>query len=122
MTKDWWRIVLVVGSLSAGTGFSMVSGIPAEMPGGSLGWPALLHLERSVALLGLAAAAVFVGVQATQGRFPTKLGHLEYPTDDIDRRDSAVIKVHDERLLLIEEILQIVPRATESVDKSRYDR
>jgi hypothetical protein len=82
------------------------------MPGASLGWPPLLHLERSVAVLGLAMASLLVGVRTAKGRYPTKLGQLEYPVDSVDRRDTLVAKAHEERLLFIEEMLEIAPAAT----------
>jgi hypothetical protein len=79
------------------------------MPGASLGWPLLLHLERAVVLLGVAGAALLVGVRAARGRFPIRFGQIEYPADEIDRRDEAVVEAHEQRLLFIERMLQIAP-------------
>jgi hypothetical protein len=113
MTNDWWRLVLVVVAVGTGIALSVVHGVPAEMPVTSLGWPLLLHLERSVALLGVAIAALLMGVRATMGRFPTKFAQIEYP-NSIDRRDSLVTQTHEERLLFIERMLEIVPDESDS--------
>lgn len=109
MTNDWWRLVLVVVAVGAGIALSVVHGVPSEMPVASLGWPLLLHVERSVTLLGVLIAALLVGVRATRGRFPTRFAQIEYPTGSIDQRDSLVTKTHEERLLFIERMLEIVP-------------
>jgi hypothetical protein len=67
------------------------------MPGVSLGWPWLLHLERGVALLAVASAALLVGVRATRGRFPSRFGQLEYEADGLAAEDL------DTRLRALEE-------------------
>lgn len=85
----------------------MTHGTPVELPAASLGWPLLLHMERAVALLGLAAAAVLVGVRATRGRFPIRFGQIEYPADDIGRRETVLSDAREERLRFIEDVLGI---------------
>jgi hypothetical protein len=109
MTDDWWRLGLVSAAVGALVGVSVAHGVPAEMPAASLGWPLLLHVERAVALLGLAAAATLVGVRATRGRFPVRFGQIEYPADDIDGRALAVRGTQEERIRFIEGVLRIAP-------------
>jgi hypothetical protein len=87
------------------------------MPGASLDWPLLLHLERAVALLGTAGAALLVGVRAARGRFPIRFGQIEYPADEIDTRDEAVLDAYEQRLVLIEGMLQIAPPAVDGDER-----
>lgn len=122
MAGDWWRVGLVAVAIGVAISISTVHGTPVVMPAASLGWPLLLHLERAVALLGLAAAALLVGLRATKGRFPSKLGQIEYLTDDIGRRDTTVTDGHEERLRFIEGVLRMTPSADARDEVvSRYD-
>jgi hypothetical protein len=123
MADDRWRLGLVAVAIAVAVGVSAVQGTPAEMPAASLEWPLLLHLERALALLGLAAAALLVGLRATHGRFPSRLGQIEYPTDAIGWRDTTVTDGHEERLRFIEDALRIAPPVHERATSrnSRYD-
>lgn len=102
---DWWRVGLVSVLIASGGFVSAAYGIPAEAPAASLGWPLLLHLERSVAFLGLLVMALLVGVRATRGTFPVKFGQVEYPAERVDRREETVVDTYDKRLRVIERAL-----------------
>jgi hypothetical protein len=101
MPGDWWRVPLVAAAIATGVGLSIAHGPPAEMPGVSLGWPWLLHLERGVALLAVAAAALLVGVRGTRGRFPSRFGQLEYDAGGLAAEDleTRLRALEEERVL-----------------------
>lgn len=107
---DPWRIGLVAVLVIAGGLCSFAHGLPSELPAASLGWPVLLHLERSIALLGLVAISLLVGVRATKGTFPTKFGQVEYPADGVDRREDAVMSGYEVRLEAMEQMLGALRR------------
>jgi hypothetical protein len=111
---------MVAAVIGAAVGVSLAHGVPDEMPAASLGWPLLLHLERAVLLLGLASAALLVGLRATRGQFPSRFGQVEYPVDDISRRDAAVTDGHEERLRFIEGVLRIASAADGGSDWGKH--
>jgi hypothetical protein len=117
--EDWWRLGLVAALLAGGAALSTAHALPARLPAASLGWPLLLHVERSVALLGLVAVALLIGVQAAKGRFPVRFGHVEYPVDDVGERLRATMAAHEERLELVEDAISL-GLSTAHAD-SRYD-
>lgn len=97
----------MVGVMFGGAAASALHGTPEPLPGASLGWPVLLHFERVAALLGTAGCVLLVGVRATKGRFPSKFGHVEYATRDIDSGTETAAEAQERRLVLIEAMLGI---------------
>jgi hypothetical protein len=96
--------VLLVGvAIASGMALSTTQGVPAELPGPSLGSPLLLHVERALALLGLLAAALIVGVRATRGWFPARFGQFEYRAEELrEAGGSVVLHAHEQRLGALE--------------------
>jgi hypothetical protein len=75
---NWWRPIPALTLLAVAAGLSVTAGTPNELPGAALGWPLLLHLERAAALVAALGFVALVGVRATMGSFPVRLGQVEY--------------------------------------------
>jgi hypothetical protein len=73
---------MVLAVLAFGVVLSTAEGTPDQLPAPSLGWATLLHVERSAALIGVAAAVLLTGVRALNGRFPVRFGHMEYAIEE----------------------------------------
>lgn len=106
MSPRFRRFVVALafaGCLSA----SFVAGTPDswDLPEVALGWPLLLHVERSAALLGLIALAVLVSWRASEGRLPVRLGQLEYAVEDAALETNEAIEGHARRIALLESIV-----------------
>jgi hypothetical protein len=87
---NWWRPIPALTLLALATALSAAAGTPDELPGVALEWPLLLHLERGVALVAGLALVVLIGVRATMGQFPFRLGQIEYTIKEIaDQHDRA---------------------------------
>lgn len=84
--------------LLAATALSASAGVPVELPGVALGWPLLLHLERGALLVAGLALVVLVGARATLGKFPARLGQIEYAVSEFDKDAGA----WEERLAEVE--------------------
>jgi hypothetical protein len=109
---DWWRTTTVAVVLSSGAVISTLHGTPNEVPSSALGWPLLLHLERSVATIGLTAAALLVGVRALKGVFPFKLGQVEYLAGHVDRDEQALVDSLEKRVETVERAVATVASST----------
>ena len=105
--RDWQRIVAVAAVLAAGVALSAAHGTPAELPAAGLGWPVLLHLERAATLLGIVAMVLLVGVRAFNGRFPVRMGQIEYPVEQTESEVDEVQESHERRLEMIEAMLGV---------------
>jgi len=73
-------------------------GIPRALPGVALGSPLLLHADRTLALVGVAIAALGVLVQAARGRLPVELSTsgLRYEAEAADDAAAAVAELQDQ--------------------------
>lgn len=100
--RGWRQVATVAGVLTLGVVLSTGQGTPGELPAPSLGWPALLHVERAAALIGIAAAVLLAGVRALNGRFPVRLGHLEYSAEEREQEIDAVDQMLEQRLRTVE--------------------
>jgi len=105
---NWWRPLPALALLSATVALSASAGTPVELPGVALGWPLLLHLERAVVLVAGLGLVVLVGARATMGRFPVRLGQIEYAVGravaEFDERDD----VEKERLAALEAAVAVM--------------
>lgn len=99
---NWWRPIPAVALLGGATVLSSSAGTPNELPGIALEWPLLLHLERGLALTGGVAMAVLVGVRATMGQFPFRLGQLEYAIKEMADQYDETDRFQWERLKALE--------------------
>jgi hypothetical protein len=86
---NWWRPIPGLALLAVAAALSMSAGTPSDLPGLALGWPLLLHLERGTALVAALGVVALVGVRATMGRFPVRLGQVEYAGRVMSEFDEA---------------------------------
>lgn len=123
MSGTWWRVPLVGVMVATGIGLSALQGVPAELPGPSLGWAPLLHIERGLASLGLLVAALVVGVRATRGWFPARFGQLEYHAEDLHQAGGkAALHAHEQRLGTLEAAIEELGALVRTGDpQSGYD-
>jgi len=116
---NWWRPIPALALLFTAAVLSASAGTPEELPGLALGWPLLLHLERAVVLVAGLGIVVLVGARATMGRFPIRLGQIEYAVGravaEFDGRDD----LRTERLAALEAAMAVMAR--ECREDSRYD-
>lgn len=93
---------MVAVVLALGVALSTAQGTPGELPAASLGWPALLHVERASALIGIAAAVLLTGVRALNGRLPVRLGQIEYSAEEREQEIDVVGQILEQRLRTVE--------------------
>lgn len=115
--RSWRQVATVAVVLALAMTLSAVQGWPDELPAPSLGWPALLHLERGAAFIGIAAAVLLIGVRALNGRFPMRFGQIEYSADEREQEIDAVDQLLTQRLHAVETRLGMwEQRLTEPAD------
>jgi hypothetical protein len=108
---------MVAVVLALGVALSTAQGTPERLPAPSLGWPALLHVERAAALIGIAAAVLLTGVRALNGRFPVRLGQIEYSAGEREQEIDVVGQMLEQRLRTVEARLGAwEPTSVESTD------
>lgn len=119
-SRTWRQIAMVLAVLALGVVLSAAEGAPDQLPAPSLGWATLLHLERSAALIGIAAAVLLTGVRALNGRFPVRFGQMEYAVEEREQEVEVVHQLHEQRLRTIEARLNIWEhRPDESPDREQ---
>ena len=71
-------------ALAAAITASVGAGTPTEteLPEIALGWPALLHVERAAAMIGLVALIGLIWWRASKGELPIRFGNIEYAAAD----------------------------------------
>lgn len=99
--------------LLAATALSVSAGVPAELPGVALGWPLLLHLERGALLVAGLSIVVLVGTRAAMGRFPSRLGQIEYAVGRVVGDFSMDAGVWEERLGKVESTVERLDQGRE---------
>lgn len=99
---NWWRPIPALALLAVAAALSVTAGAPSELPGVALGWPLLLHLERAAALVASLGFVALVGVRATMGRFPVRLGQVEYATGRVMSEFDKAARSDGERLDALE--------------------
>lgn len=93
---------------------TIIEGMPARLPGVALGSPILLHAERALALLAVAAATASIVVQAARGRVPIELSTsgLRYEAEAADNTAAAMAELQEQ----FDELVEIVGALTEQLD------
>jgi hypothetical protein len=93
---------------------TIIEGMPARLPGVALGSPILLHAERALALLAVAAATASIVVQAARGRVPIELSTsgLRYEAEAADSTAAAMVELQEQ----FDELVEIVGALTEQLD------
>lgn len=102
---NWWRPLPALVLLSLAVVLSSSAGTPNELPGVALGWPLLLHLERAVVLVAGLGLVVLVGARATMGRFPFRLGQIEYAMERMTTEFGTAAQADRQRLDELEVIV-----------------
>jgi hypothetical protein len=100
--ENWWRPLPALALLLIAALLSVGAGTPGELPGVALGWPLLLHLERAAVLVAGLGLVVLVGARATMGRFPFRLGQIEYAMEEMTTEFAKTVRVQGERLDALE--------------------
>jgi len=99
---NWWRPFPALALLAVAAALSVTAGSPNELPGVALGWPLLLHLERAATLVAALGLVALVGVRATMGRFPVRLGQIEYAAGRVMSEFDEAARSDGERLDALE--------------------
>jgi hypothetical protein len=110
---NWWRPIPAVALLTVAVMLSSAADTPNELPGVTLGWPLLLHLERAAVLVAGSALLMLVGVRATKGQFPFKFGQIEYAVEQAATRMNRTVDLHEQRLEALEIAARNPERPTE---------
>ena len=88
--------------LASGVALSATQGTPDELPALSLEWGLLLHMERAALLIATTCAVLLIGFRALNGRFPMRLGQIEYSTGGREQELDTVYHLQEERLRAVE--------------------
>ena len=91
--KHRWAYRAAIALIALAATFASYSyGAPpaSNGPGVALGWPALLHVERAAAFLGVVSLGALVGWRASMGRLPIKIPYLEYEAELARETDEAL--------------------------------
>jgi hypothetical protein len=116
-----WRPAIVLLVLAVLTWSSDQKNAPRHLPGASLGWVLLFHIERASALLAAVGVVTLIGWRAMHGEFPVKFGNIEY--DKKAANASARATESQERRLRILEALgglrDVSDVLTERMDESK---
>ena len=102
---NWRRPIPALALLTVAVALSATAGTPNELPGVALGWPLLLQLERAVVLVAGLGLVVLVGVRATMGRFPVRLGQVEYATSQAMSDFDETARLDGDRLAALEAVV-----------------
>lgn len=105
---NWWRPIPALGLLVVAAALSAAAGTPNELPGVALEWPLLLHLERAMALVAALGLVALVGVRATMGRFPVRLGQVEYAAGRVISEFDKAARSDGERLDALEGAVALI--------------
>jgi hypothetical protein len=92
----------VLALLATAALLSAWHGLPSDMPGVSLGWPLLLHIERAAALLATIGGVLLVGARAVGGELPIRLGQIEYAVDGREAQADRALNRLQVRLEVVE--------------------
>jgi hypothetical protein len=84
--------------------WSASASTPKDLPGASFGWAPLFYIERAGALLGAVGIVLLVGWRALHGRFPIRVGNIEY--EEL-RASTKTVESHEKRLRLLEDYLEL---------------
>jgi hypothetical protein len=74
---------------------------PKHLPGASLGWVFLFHVERASAVLATIGIVLLIGWRAMHGEFPVKFGNVEYEKKAADASANAT-ESQERRLKILE--------------------
>ena len=105
---NWWRPIPALTLLGVAGALSVTAGPPNELPGVALGWPLLLHLERAAALIAALGLVALIGVRATMGRFPVRLGQVEYAAGRVMSEFDEAARPDGERLEALERAVALL--------------
>lgn len=78
LRKNLAKGAFVVALLAAAIYLSTQAAVPDLLPGISLGWRALFHVERPGAMLGAIGVVLLIAWRALSGEFPIRFGNVEY--------------------------------------------
>lgn len=98
-----FALVTAVGAaflLSYRAGLPLGTDGKPDLPDTALGWPLLLHVERSAALLATVGAVVLIAARAAVGRYPSVFGPVTYEVAEAAREAA---EAQDKRLELLED-------------------
>ena len=96
-----WRAAVVVLFTGFFVWLSHRAGVPKKLPGAAFDWRLLFHFERAAALLGTAGVVLLVGWRAVHGKFPIKLGQVEYAQEQAEAT-FALNEAQERRLKVLE--------------------
>jgi hypothetical protein len=96
-----WRPALAMLLLAGVTWASYQEKAPQSLPGASLGWRFLFHVERGAVLLGAVGIVALIGWRAMHGQFPVKFGNIEYEKKAADA-SAAATEGQERRLRILE--------------------
>src|ERR1700690_2940175 len=73
-----WRgwLIVIPGIYAGGFVASVLYGAPAKLPGGALGFPVLLHLERAGAVLAAVSVVSTFAHMTSLGHLPSQFGNM----------------------------------------------
>jgi hypothetical protein len=97
-----WRVAVATLVWAVAVTASYLYGHPAELPGISLGWPFLLHLERGAAVLAAIGIVAIVGSRALKGELPLKFWQFEYAPKEAAEVSTRLVDQHERRLRELE--------------------
>ena len=93
---------------------SLIEGTPHQLPGVALGSPVLLHAQRALALLAVAAAALCILVQAARGCLPIELSTswLRHEAETADDAAAAAADLQEQ----LDDLGRLVVELAERLD------